>query len=65
MIRGFSVASSLKSALFFAVLSALRRASPPCRRNYPAAGNKRLRAIHRLDNANSVYICAAFFAKPR
>ena len=41
------------------------RVSPPYGRTAPVVGNKRRRAIHRFDSANSVSTCAAFFARPR
>ncbi len=36
-----------------------------CRRTHACTSIKCLRAIHRLDSANSVCNCAVFFAKPR
>lgn len=63
----FSVGAldQLRSVHFFVIQGRLRRASPRIRKIYPAGCNKRRRAIHRLDNANSVSTCAAFLAKPR
>ena len=36
-----------------------------CERIHPLTSSNCRRAIHRFDSANSVTICAVFFAKPR
>ena len=50
---------------YIAIPDGFRRDSPSNRRIYPTNCNKRRRAIHSFDSANSVGTCAAFFARPR
>ncbi|MGX9779175.1 AraC family ligand binding domain-containing protein [Stenotrophomonas maltophilia group sp. LNF336] len=50
---------------FFDIYQDFRQSFPSIRRYYPAGCSNCRRAIHRLDNANSVSTCAAFFARPR
>ena len=43
---------------------ALRGPQGRCRRTHPEVPINCRRAIHRLDSANSVTICAVFFTRP-